>query len=214
MAVLAPLLAMLLGAAMAVQWAVRGGLSFDDGPPGAGTVGRWMAATLPLMDERGDPLWLWRGPFFVVGLMTLPLLWNVTAFVRSPVARWSSRGGLLVVTAAMAVEYNSASGDGWLIDLAALAVAVVGTATCGVSVLRASTLPPRVGWAMLAVLPLTPVASFLTFWYLPPGATMGLLLSWAVVSLQLSGGPRHLRRGRLVSQTSISSAPRQGPPSR
>ena len=184
MAVLAPLLATLLGAAMAVQWAVGGGVSFDDGPPGAATVGRWMADTLPLMDGRGDPLWVWRGPFFIVGLMTLPLLWKVTAAVRSRVARWSSRGGLLVATGAMAVEYNSASGYGWLIDLAALAVAAVGTAMCGLSVLRGCTLPSRVGWAMLSVLPLTPVAGLLTFWYLPPGLAMGLLLSWAVVSLQ------------------------------
>ncbi len=186
-AVLAPLLAMVLGAAMAVQWAVGGGLSFDDGPPGAGTVGRWMADTLPLMDSRGEPLWLWRGPFFVVGVMTLPLLWTVTAAVRSRVARWSTRGGLTVATVAMAVEYNSASGYGWLIDLAALAVAVVGTAVCGLSVLRGRTLPPRVGWTMLAVLPFTPVAGLLTFWYLPPGLTMGLLLSWAVVALQPPG---------------------------
>jgi hypothetical protein len=201
LAVLAPLLGMLLGAAMAVQWAVGGGMSLDAGPPGAGTVGRWMADTLPLMDEHGDPVWAWRGPFFVVGLMTLPLVWNVTGSVRSWVARWSCRGGLLVATVAMAVEYNSASGYGWLIDLAGLILAVLGTALCGVSVLRGSTLPLRIGWAMLGVLPLTPVAGLLTFWYLPPGLTMGLLLSWAMVGL-LPLRPRAPRPDAIATPTS------------
>ncbi len=143
--------ATVLGAAMAVQWAISGRLDFDGGPPGAGTIGRWMAENLPLMGEGGEPLWVWRGPFFLSLAMILPLAWAVTGRVGSATARWSTRVGLLGATGAIA--------------------------------LRRRTLPRPVAWALVAALPLTPVGGSLTFWYLPPGLAIGLLIAWAVAGV-------------------------------
>ena len=170
-----------LGAAMAVQWQIGGGGGFSEGPPGADTVGVWMSQHLPLMDAQGEPAWIWRGPFFLSLALVLPFVWEVTTRVPSSAARRCTRGALLVATSAIALEYSS-PGYGWLIDLAALLVAIGGTVACGISGLRKRALSPRIAWSLIAVLPLTPIAGFLTFWYLPPGLTMGLLLSWAMAA--------------------------------
>ena len=71
----------------------------------------------------------------------------------------------------------------------ALLTALVGTVWCGLQGLRCGVLPRRVAWALVAALPLTPPAGFLTFWYLPPGLTMGILLAWAAAA-GWSGRPR------------------------
>lgn len=177
---LAPVWATVLGAAMAVQWELGDGGDFEDGPPGAATVSRWMADTLPLMDA-GDPRWWWRGPFFLCLVALAPFVWAVTSRVPSAAARWCTRGGLVVAAAAIGLQYSS-PGYGWLFDLVALLVALGGTVACGVSALRHRALPRRVAWSLVAALPLTPPAGFLVFWYLPPGLTMGLLLSWALAA--------------------------------
>ncbi len=113
LAMVAPIVGTVLGAAMAVQWALGGSEDFSEGPPGADTIGRWMADHLSLMAESGGPLWVWRGPFFVSLALIAPLVWDVTARVASRAARWSTRGGLLVATAAIALEYST-PGYGWL----------------------------------------------------------------------------------------------------
>lgn len=187
LALVAPLMATVLGAAMAVQWALGAGDDFTQGPPGAATVGTWMAEHLPLMRD-GEPVWAWRGPFFLSLAFVIPFVWEVTARVPSRAARWCTRAGLLAATAAIALQYST-PGYGWMFDLAALCIAVVGTTACGISGLRRATLPRRMSWTLCAALPLTPVAGFLTFWYLPPGLTMGLLLTYAMASA-LAGGPR------------------------
>ena len=184
LAIVAPVWAVVLGAAMAVQWEVGAGGNFASGPPGASTVGRWMAETLPLRDG-GEPLWWWRGPFFLSVLAVLPLAWSVTDWVDSRVAQWCARGGLLVAAAAIGLEYST-PGYGWLIDLVALLVALGGTVAVGVSGLRRRTLPRGVAWSLVAALPLTPAAGFLVFWYLPPGLTIGLLMSWALAAALIS----------------------------
>ena len=180
LAMVAPVAATIMGAAMAVQWALGAGDDFRTGPPGAATVGLWMAEHLPLMDG-GDPVWAWRGLFFVSLLLALPFVWQVTARVGSSAARWSTRAGLLLATAAIALEYNS-PGYGWMFDLAFLLVAILGSVACGTSGLRQRSLPPSCAWALVSALPLTPIAGFLTFWYLPPGLTIGLLLAYATAA--------------------------------
>jgi hypothetical protein len=110
LAVLAPVWATVLGAAMAVQWELGAGGDFGSGPPGAPTVGRWMADNLPLMDG-GEPLWWWRGPFFLALVAVLPFAWSVTSRVppRQPggvlaVACWWQRGRLRWSTALQAMD--------------------------------------------------------------------------------------------------------------
>lgn len=177
--VLAPVWATVFGAAMAVQGELGGSGDFE-GPPGAETVGRWMAETLPLM-EAGQPLWWWRGPFFLCLVALLPFVWAVTSRVPSASARRCTRGGLVVAATAIGLEYST-PGYGWLFDLAALLVALGGTVACGISALRHRALPRRFAWSLISALPLTPPAGFLVFWYQPPGLTMGLLLSWALAA--------------------------------
>jgi hypothetical protein len=179
-ALAAPLLATVLGAAMAVQWAVGGGESFREGPPGMATIGRWMAEHLPLMNGS-EPVWAWRGPFFLSLVLALPFVWEVTGQVTSRAARWCTRGGLLLATGAIALEYST-PGYGWMVDLVALIFALGGTLACGVSGLRRRTLPRLIAWPLVAALPLTPVAGFLTFWYLPPGLAVGPLLAYALAA--------------------------------
>ncbi len=181
LAVVAPVVGLVLGSAMAVQWALTGNEDFDEGPPCAATIGRWIAENLPLLDG-GEPVWAWRGPFFVSLAMVMPFVWELTRRVPAATARWCTRGGLIVATAAIALEYNT-PGYGWLFDLAALLVAIAGTVSCGVSGLRSRSLPPGVGWSLIAVLVLTPAGGFLVFWYLPPGLAMGPLLSWALAAV-------------------------------
>lgn len=180
LALLAPVWATVFGAAMAVQWELGDSDEFADWPPVTDSVGRWMADTLPLM-EAGEPSWWWRGPFFLCLVAVLPLVWSVTGHVPSAVARACTRGGLLVAAGAIGVEYSS-PGYGWVLDLVALLVALAGTVAGGVSVFRHRALPRRLAWSMVAAAPLTPPAGFLVFWYLPPGLTMGLLLSWGLVA--------------------------------
>lgn len=191
LAVLAPVWATILGAAMAVQWELGAGGNFASGPPGAHTVGRWMVETFHLMDG-GEPLWWWRGPFFLSLVAVLPFAWWVTGSVGSRVARWCTRGGLLVGAAAIGLEYST-PGYGWLFDLVALLVALGGTVAVGVSALRQRLLPRRVAWSLIAALPLTPAAGFLVFWYMPPGLTIGLLIGWALAAI-LMGREPGLRR--------------------
>jgi hypothetical protein len=180
LAVVAPVWATVLGAAMAVQWELGAGGTFASGPPGAYTVGPWMADALPLMDG-GEPVWWWRGPFFLSILAVLPFAWWVTGRVGSHVARWCTRGGLLMAGAVVGWEYSS-PGYGWPYDLVALLVALGGTVAVGISGLRRRHLPRAVAWSLIAVLPLTPAAGFLVFWYLPPGLTLGLLIGWALAA--------------------------------
>lgn len=180
-AMTAPLVALVLGIAMSVQWELGGPATFD--APVYRTVGPWIAEHVPLMDGS-DPRWLWRGPFFVAVLLPLPLVWAVTGSVRSRVGRWLVRGGMGVAAVAIALEYNTAAGYGWLVDLAGLLAAIVGTVVCGLSGLRSGALRRPAAWWLVAALPLTPIAGFLTFWYLPPSLTMGLLISWAAVAAQ------------------------------
>ncbi|MGR6320342.1 hypothetical protein Q2K19_24155 [Micromonospora soli] len=177
LAVIAPLIATVMGAAMAVQWELDGGRAVSSLPQPA----RWMAENLPLMDG-GEPVWIWRRPFFVTLLLTLPLVWAVTSHVASALPRHLTRGGLLVATIAIGLEYNS-PGYGWLFDLIALLAALVGTVWCGLQWLRRGALPRRVAWALIAALPLTPAGGFLTFWYQPPALAMGTLLTWAIAAL-------------------------------
>jgi hypothetical protein len=184
----APPVATVLGAAMAVQWAVGGREDFSEGPPGAATVGPWMVEHLPLMDG-GDPVWAWGGLFFLSLVLVLPFVWEVSGRVGSRAARWCARGGLVVATGCIALEYST-PGYGWLFDLAALLVALGGTLACGVSGLRRRTLPPRVAWPLIAALPLTPVAAFLVFWYMPPGLTLGLLIAYALAAALATHGRR------------------------
>ncbi len=179
-AMVSPVVAIVLGAAMSVQWAI-GGDDLGTWPAGPAAIARWMAEHLPLMDSDGEPIWAWRGPFFLSLALILPLVWEVTARVASSVARWCTRGGLLVATFAIGLEYST-PGYGWLFDLAALLVAIAGTVACGVSGLRRRRLPSAISWSLMAVLPLTPVAGFLVFWYMPPGLTLGLLLSWTLAA--------------------------------
>lgn len=180
LAVLAPVGATVLGAAMAVQWELGAGGTFANGPPGAYTVGPWLAEALPLMDGR-EPVWWWRRSFFLSILAVLPFAWWVTGRVGSQVARWCTRGGLLAAAAIVGVEYSTA-GDGWPYDLVALLVALGGTVAVGVSALRRRHLPRTAAWSLIAVLPLTPAAGFLVFWYLPPGLALGLLIGWALAA--------------------------------
>ncbi|PMR61011.1 hypothetical protein C1A38_11305 [Verrucosispora sp. ts21] len=176
LAVPAPLIAMVLGAAMATQWEVGGGRDIWSLPAPA----RWMAENLPLF-AGSEPAWIWHGPFFVSMLLTLPLVWTVTRHATAAPRRLT-RYGLLAATIAIGLEYNS-PGYGWVFDLVALLTALVGTVWCGVQGLRRGVLPRRVAWALVAALPLTPPAGFLTFWYLPPGLTMGILLAWAAAAI-------------------------------
>ncbi|AEB43127.1 hypothetical protein [Micromonospora maris] len=176
LAVPAPLIAMVLGAAMATQWEVGGGRAIWSLPAPA----RWMAENLPLF-AGSEPAWIWRGPFFVSVLLTLPLVWTVTRHATAA-PRCLTRYGLLAATIAIGLEYNS-PGYGWVFDLVALLTALVGTVWCGVQGLRRGAQPRRVAWALVAALPLTPPAGFLTFWYLPPGLTMGILLAWAAAAI-------------------------------
>lgn len=187
-AVLAPFVATVLGAAMAVQWAIGGRRDFHDEPPGFTTIGTWMAENLPLMDGL-DPVWAWQGLFFLSLVLALPFVWELTGRVDAPAARWCTRAGLLVATGAIALEYST-PGYGWLFDLAALLVALVGTLGCGVSALRRRTLPPRVAWPLVVALPLTPLTGFLTFWYLPPGLAVGLLIAYALAAALIGSEPR------------------------
>lgn len=99
-----------------------------------------------------------------------------------------ARAGLLAATGTIALEYST-PGYGWMFDLVALLFAIGGTTACGVSGLRRGGLSRRMSWALLSALPLTPVADFLTFWYLPPVLAMGLLLSCAIASA-FAGGQR------------------------
>ncbi|WP_238008497.1 hypothetical protein KZZ52_32170 [Dactylosporangium sp. AC04546] len=184
--------ATLLGAAMAVQWEVGGGRAVSSLPAPA----RWMAENLPLLDG-GEPVWIWRGPFFVAVLLTVPLVWAVTNHAASASPRLLTRGGLLVAAAAIGIEYNSPGGYGWIFDLAALLAALIGTVWCGLQALRRGLLPRSVAWALIAALPLTPLAGFLTFWYLPPGLAMGTLLAWAIAGVTIGR-----RRGRPLDETS------------
>ncbi|WP_312247087.1 hypothetical protein [Micromonospora sp. D75] len=181
LAVLAPVIAAVLGAAMATQWEVGGGRAVSSLP----APSRWMAENLPLFDG-GEPAWIWRGPFFVSVLLALPLVWTVTGHATA-MPRRLTRYGLLTAGIAIGLEYSS-PGYGWLFDLVALLTALVGTVWCGLQGLRRGVLSRRVAWALVAALPLTPPAGFLTFWYLPPGLTMGLLLAWAAAAV-LSGSP-------------------------
>ncbi|MEU3116624.1 hypothetical protein ABZ652_21300 [Micromonospora chalcea] len=181
LAVLAPVIAAVLGAAMATQWEVGGGRAVSSLP----APSRWMAENLPLFDG-GEPAWIWRGPFFVSVLLALPLVRTVTGHATA-MPRRLTRYGLLAAGIAIGLEYST-PGYGWLFDLVALLTALVGTVWCGLQGLRRGVLPRRVAWALVAVLPLTPPAGFLTFWYLPPGLTMGLLLAWAAAAV-LSGSP-------------------------
>ena len=183
LAVLAPLIAAVLGAAMAVQWEVGGGRAASSLPAPA----RWMAENLPLRDG-GEPVWIWRGPFFVAVLFTVPLAWAVTQRAASASPRWLVRGGLIVAAVAIGIEYNFPGGYGWIYDLAALLAALVGTVWCGVQALRRDLLPRGAAWALIAALPLTVPAGFLTFWYLPPGLTMGTLLAWAIAAVTIGRG--------------------------
>lgn len=195
LAVLAPVWATVLGAAMAVQWELGAGGNFTTGPPGAGTVGRWMAETLPLMDGD-EPLWWWRGPFFISLVAVLPFAWCVTSLGGSRLARWCTRGGLLIAAAATGLQYST-PGYGWLFDLVALLVALSGTVAVGISALRRRALPRPVAWSLIAALPLTPAAGFLVFWYMPPGLTIGLLIGWAVAATLI--GPEPSGRGVIVT---------------
>ncbi|MFJ8201956.1 hypothetical protein [Micromonospora chalcea] len=181
LAVLAPVIAAVLGAAMATQWEVGGGRAVSSLP----APSRWMAENLPLFDG-GEPAWIWRGPFFVSVLLALPLVWTVTGHATA-MPRRLTRYGLLTAGIAIGLEYST-PGYGWLFDLVALLTALVGTVWCGLQGLRRGVLSRRVAWALVAALPLTPPAGFLTFWYLPPGLTMGLLLAWAAAAV-LSGSP-------------------------
>ena len=181
LAVLAPVIAAVLGAAMATQWEVGGGRAVSSLP----APSRWMAENLPLFDG-GEPAWIWRGPFFVSVLLALPLVRTVTGHATA-MPRRLTRYGLLTAGIAIGLEYST-PGYGWLFDLVALLTALVGTVWCGLQGLRRGVLPRRVAWALVAALPLTPPAGFLTFWYLPPGLTMGLLLAWAAAAV-LSGSP-------------------------
>ncbi|WP_202863506.1 hypothetical protein [Ornithinimicrobium avium] len=140
-----------------------------------------MAETLPLV-AGGQPVWWWRGPFFLSLAAALPFVWSVTSLVPWTLARWGTRIGLLVATAAIGLEYSTPS-YGWLIDLAALLLAIGGTEACGVSALRHGVLPKPVAWSLICALPLTAVAGFLVFWYLPPALTVGLLISWALAAI-------------------------------
>jgi hypothetical protein len=182
----APPLATVLGAAMAGQWAVGGRDDLSEGPPGAATVLPWMVEHLPIMDGD-DPVWAWGGLFFLSLVLVLPFVWEVTGRVGSRGASWCTRGGLVVATGCIALEYST-PGYGWMFDLAALLVALGGTLACGVSGLRRRTLPPRVAWPLIAALPLTPLSGFLTFWYLPPGLAMGLLIACALAAAGASNG--------------------------
>ena len=185
LAVMAPVVATVLGAAMAVQWELGAGGTFSSGPPGAAAVGPWMAEHLPLM-ESGEPRWVWRGPFFVSLVLAIPFLWWVTGRVPSRGARRCTRGGFLVATTAIALEYST-PGYGWLVDLVALLVAIGGTVACGVSALRHDALPRGVAWSLVAVLPLVPAGGFLVLWYMPPGLTVGLLCAWALAAVSARG---------------------------
>lgn len=187
LAILAPVWASALGAAMAVQWELGAGGNFASGPPGAPTIGRWMAETLPLMDGD-EPLWWWRGPFFLSLVAVLPFAWWVTGRAGSRVARWCTRGGLLVGAAAVGLQYST-PGYGWLFDLVALSLALGGTVAVGVSALRQRMLPRPVAWSLIAALPLTPPAGLLVFWYLPPGLTIGLLIGWALAASLMGRQP-------------------------
>jgi hypothetical protein len=138
--------------------------------------------------DSGEPLWWWRGPFFLSLLAVLPFAWLVTDRVGSRVARWCTRGGLLLAAAAIGLEYST-PGYGWLFDLVALLVALGGTVAVGISALRQGALPHRVAWSLIAALPLTPAAGFLVFWYLPPGLTMGLLIGWAAAATLIGAEP-------------------------
>lgn len=180
-AVIAPLLATVLGGAMAVQWELGGGRAAGSLPQPA----RWMAENLPLVDGD-EPVWMWRGPFFVTVVLALPLVWAVTGHAASALPRHLTRVGLLAAAVAIGLEYNS-PGWGWVFDLVALLVALVGTVWCGVQAIRRDTLPRRVAWSLVAALPLTPVGGVLTYGYLPPALTVGTLLAWAVAAL-VSGG--------------------------
>lgn len=188
LAVVAPVLAVVLGAAMAVQWELGAGGTFADGAPGAATVGPWLADTLPLLDASGDPSWWWRGPFFLCLVAALPFVWAATGRVPATAARWSTRVGFVVAAGAIALEYSS-PGYGWIVDLSALLVAIGGTLACGISVLRHGVLPRPAAWALVGVLPLTFAGGFLVLWYLPPGLTVGLLLAWAIAALLAGAGP-------------------------
>lgn len=150
-AVVAPLLAMVLGAAMAVRWELGDDGDLSHGAPGMATIGAWMAEHLPLM-RAGKPVWAWRGPFFVSLLLAVPFAWKVTGRVHFRAARCCTRLGLLVATGAVALEYNTA-GYGWLFDLAALLVTIGGTVACSISGLRRRTLPARSAWALVSALP-------------------------------------------------------------
>lgn len=199
--VLAPVWAMVLGAAMAVQWELGAGGTFAGGPPGAHTVGSWMAGALPLMNGD-EPVWWWRGPFFLSILAVLPFAWSVTDRVGGRVARWCVRGGLLAAGAMVGLEYST-PGYGWPYDLVALLIAVGGTVAVGVSALRQRQLPRAVAWSLMAVLPLTPAAGFLVFWYLPPGLTLGLLMGWALAAALIGREPV---RGPDVGQQDVPRA--------
>jgi hypothetical protein len=190
-ALLAPVWATVLGAAMAVQGELGAGTFFVGAAPGAATVGPWMAENLPLMSQ-GDPVWWWRGPFFLALLMVLPFAWWVSARTPSAAARWCTRGGLVAAALIIGVEYSTAAGHGWILDLLALLVALLGTLAVGLSGLRAG-MSRRVAWPLLAALPLTPLAGFLVFWYLPPGLAIGMLVAWAAAAL-LSGRGTAYRR--------------------
>ncbi|MEU2986202.1 hypothetical protein ABZ647_17550 [Micromonospora aurantiaca] len=192
LAVLAPLVAAVLGAAMATQWEVGGGRAVSSLPAPA----RWMAENLPLFDG-GEPAWIWRGPFFVSVLLTLPLVWTVTGHATATPRRLT-RYGLLAAAIAIGLEYNS-PGYGWMFDLVALLTALAGTVWCGLQGLRRGVLPRRVAWALIAALPLTPPSGFLTFWYLPPGLTMGVLLAWAAAA-GWPGRSKQPRRGRFTDR--------------
>lgn len=190
LAVLAPVWATVLGAAMAVQWELGAGGDFDSGPPGAATVGPWIAEGLPLMNGV-EPLWWWRGPFFLSLVAVLPFAWWLTSRVPSLASRWCTRGGLLIAAAAIGLEYST-PGYGWLFDLVALLVALAGTVGCGVSAIRQRVLPRRISFALIAALPLTPAAGFLVFWYMPPALTVGLLISWALAATLSRENPEAL----------------------
>ncbi|MER7003819.1 hypothetical protein ABT297_12350 [Dactylosporangium sp. NPDC000555] len=55
----------------------------------------------------------------------------------------------------------------------------------------------RAAWALIAALPLTPPAGFLTFWYLPPGLALGTLLAWAIAGVTIGRSTT-----RLLDETS------------
>ena len=170
LAVIGAVMGWLLGLAMAVHWGIA------DAPevPGISPLARWMQAAVPV-EEAGRL-------YFASMLLILPVVWQVTGAVSTR-ARRVVVGAVSVAAVAFALEYNGAEGYGWLFDLLALFIALAGTLVTGVLGLRRHAIPASVAWALIAAVPMTPLAALLVLGYMAPAAAMGLLIAWAVASV-------------------------------